>query len=386
MTLTFGQFDVESSDLWTPPLPPGHPGAHGPVQFRLMSETRDQQRVVALQPELASLHRGVEKLFESRDYRQCLALADRHEWHSAFGSELGLAMTIEEALGITVPDRARWLRTTLAEINRVVHHLRWIGATISLAAGLDPTHDRLPLSQRCHDLAERWTDLVEALTGGRLHPMYVVTGGVRVDSPAGWIDRVAELIGPSQDLAHDLVGWSAPALQGLLPVSRECAIAAGASGPVARASGLAIDLRIDDPYAAYPELLADGVLSATVRTEGDSAARIEVLVAEVSVSLACVAAGTRVLTSDELAPDVNIRLPRSLRVPHGSYYGCTENPSGINGWHLTSVGGPMPYRLKIRSASLGNVAAFCAAAPSTAVSQLPLALSTFLVVGGDLGR
>jgi len=167
VTLTFGQFDVESSNLWTPPLPPRHPGAHGPVQFYLMSEAPDQQRVVALQPELASLHRGVEKLFESRDYRQCLALADRHEWHSAFGSELGLATTIEQALGITVPDRARWLRTTLAEINRVVHHLRWIGATISLTAGLDPTHDRLPLSQQCLDLAERWTDLVEALTGGR---------------------------------------------------------------------------------------------------------------------------------------------------------------------------------------------------------------------------
>jgi NADH-quinone oxidoreductase subunit D len=386
VTIPFCQFDVEQSSLWTPPLPPAHPGAHGPVQFRLIGDQSSEQLVVALQPELASLHRGVEKLFESRDYRQCLVLADRHEWHSAFGSELGLAMTIEEALGITVPDRGRWLRTSLAEINRIVHHLRWIGATITLATCDSPDPESFILSQSCHDLTEEWTSRIEALTGGRLHPMYVVTGGVRVDAPAGWANDVTDLIDPTQSLLDALGGWSAPQLRNLLPVSRECAIDAGASGPVGRASGLAIDLRIDDPYAAYPELLASGVLSKVVRTNGDSAARFDVLVAEVAVSLACVTATADVLMSEKLAPEINIRLPRSLRVPHGSSYGCTENPSGINGWHLTAVGGSMPHRLKIRSASLGNVAAFCAAAPGTAVADLPLALSTFLVVGGDLGR
>ena len=116
---------------WTLELGSQHPAGHGPITFDLALDGDGDDAIIAwAEPRLIPLHRGVEKLFESRDYRQALMLADRHEWHSAFGSELGLALTIESMSGITVPPRAVWIRTAMAELSRAIHHLRWVGETI----------------------------------------------------------------------------------------------------------------------------------------------------------------------------------------------------------------------------------------------------------------
>ena len=110
------------------------------------------------------------------------------------------------------------------------------------------------------------------------------------------------------------------------------------------------------------------------------------LAEELSVSLRCIGAAASELGSPGDQEAVNVRLPRSLRIPEGSGYGWTENPTGINGWFLVSRGGPMPYRLKLRTASFANAQALCQILKGTRVSQLPLALMTFLIVAGDLGK
>ena len=104
---------------------PQHPATHGVLRLKL---TLDGERIVDCEPVVGYMHRGVEKLFEVRDYRQIIVLANRHDWLSAFSSELGVVLAVERMLGMEVPQRAVWLRTLLAELNRVLNHLMFLGS------------------------------------------------------------------------------------------------------------------------------------------------------------------------------------------------------------------------------------------------------------------
>lgn len=379
------QIDASSGgevQQWTLSLGSQHPAGHGPLVMNLRIE---DDTIRWAEPAIIPLHRGAEKLFESRDYRQALMLADRHEWHSAFGSELGLALTIEAMSGIVVPSRATWIRTAMAELNRVIHHLHWVGETVG---ELSVTGDAgVALRDQARAARDSLTFAHEQLSGGRLHPMVVVPGGVREDVPAGWTDALRGA-GDAQELIDNLLTWvdGRDDLAGVGVLSRAAAIEFGASGPVARASGAQLDLRLDDPYLAYEELAGAGVLTRVTRQAGGAQARLQVLLDETRVSLRCLDAAAGALDSSEHDGPVNVRLPRAVRVPEGSGYGWTENPSGINGWHLTSRGGPMPYRLKIRSASFANAQAICDAVTGDSLDTLPYTLMTSLLTAGDLGK
>src|SRR3712207_3122466 len=104
---------------------PQHPSTHGVLRLRLVL---DGERVVSCEPIIGYMHRGAEKLFEARDYRQIIVLANRHDWLSAFSNELGVVLAVERLMGLEVPERAVWLRTALAELNRVLNHLMFLGS------------------------------------------------------------------------------------------------------------------------------------------------------------------------------------------------------------------------------------------------------------------
>src|SRR5262245_62358041 len=106
-------------------LGPAHPSAHGMLRLRL---TLDGDQITTAEPEIGFMHRGAEKLFEARDYRQIIVLANRHDWLGAFASELGVVLAAERLAGIEIPPRARWARTLLAELNRVLSHLAFLSA------------------------------------------------------------------------------------------------------------------------------------------------------------------------------------------------------------------------------------------------------------------
>lgn len=366
---------MTSERVWTLTLGPEHPAGHGPLAFRLQVDS--DEVVTWAEPLIHPLHRGVEKLFESRDYRQALMLADRHDWHSAFGSELGLALTIESALGIAVPPRATLIRTLMAELVRSIHHLRWLGES----AWELSRDESLRIAART--VRERLTLAHEAISGGRIHPMLVQIGGLRSDAPSDWTVDVAPALAVCDRLAEWAESLVALAAVGVLP-SRD-ALEFAVSGPVGRASALALDLRFDDPYCAYPSLISEGILTRSIRSAGGAQARFEVLAEELRVSLHCVEFCLGLLPETAGEP-VNVRLPRTLRVPEGDAYGWTENPTGINGWYLVSRGGPEPYRLKVRTASYANAQALSHILPGTLVSQLPAALMSFLLVSGDLAK
>ena len=358
-------------------LGPDHPTLDGLPQVGLRM---DGDRVVAGQWLPGTVHRGAEKLFESRDYRQILMLVDRHDWLSAFCSEIGVVVGVERALGLTPPHRAQHLRILLCELTRIAHHL----------AFLAPLPGDLPGPWRSAAWAWRESilDLLEAATGHRVHPMFAQVGGVRADVSDAWVAEVARAA----------VSWSAPdsphltALDGpeladvldtdyadVAHLSRDQALGLGASGPVARASGVDLDLRRDDPYLPYPSF------AVAVATAGDARARIRLLVEEIATSIALVAWACEHLEGSAGQP-VDVRLPKVLRVPEGASYTWTENPTGINGYLLVSRNDRTPWRLKLRSAGFGNAAALGPALTGTRARDLPAAVASFLLVCGDVDR
>ncbi|TQM81594.1 NADH dehydrogenase subunit D [Saccharothrix saharensis] len=333
-------------------LGPLHPSAHGAYRLRLT--VRDDEVITAASPLVGHLHRGAEKLFEVRDYRQVLTLANRHDWLAAFCNELAVALAVERMTGMDVPPRAQVLRVLLCELNRIMAHLVFL-------APLTGTRDR--------DAVQA---VLEEASGGRIHFMANRIGGLREDVPAGWTDRVREVLSAVDP------GEVPTGLAGLGVLDRDAALAFGVTGPIGRASGVDFDLRRDDPLPGYRNLDVRPV----VRAEGDALARVRCLVDEVRLS---VALANRCLDDLPTGP-VNLRLPKAVKAPEGSVYTWVEAPLGTSGVHLASRGEKTPWRLKLRTPSFNNVQALSALLPGTKVADLPAVLGSFAVVVGDIDK
>jgi len=357
---------------------PQHPSTHGVLRLRLVL---DGEMIINAEPIIGYMHRGAEKLFEVRDYRQILVLANRHDWLSAFANEIGVALAVERMVGLEVPVRATWARTLLTELNRVLNHLMFLGSYPLEIGAITPIF---------YAFRERETiqGVMEEVSGGRMHFMFNRVGGLRDDIPAGWTGRaraaVAEVRGRLPQIRDLILGneiFRARTV-GVGVVTPEVVRQYGVSGPVARASGVDFDLRRDEPYLAYAELFgADGPGRVVTRTEGDCYARFSCLYEQVEVSLALADACLDRLDSLPVGP-VNVRLPKVLKAPEGSVYVWTENPLGLNGYYLVSKGDKTPYRLKLRSASFNNVQMLSEVLPGHLVSDMVAILgSTFFVVG-----
>jgi len=343
-----------------------HPTSHGGLRLKL---TLDGEVITTAEGLPGLLHRGAEKLFEARDYRQIIMLADRHDWHGAFGSEVGVALAVEKLAGISVPERATLLRTLLCEITRIQSTLIFVGVPLR--------------ADHAMVLRERWLDHVETYTGNRVHPMVCRVGGLALDVTEGWLRTTSHLVAATREcgalLQRDLSDQG-DSLRSVAVLSAESASAVGASGPVARASGLDVDLRRDDPYLAYDRM----PLRVISNPGGDAFARFEVMVEQIPVSLDIIDTCIDYLGS--ISGPVDVRLPKVLRAPEGETYVWTENPTGINGYHLVSRGEPAPWRLKIRSGGFGNLQALAAALPGTTISDLPIAIASFALAAGDIDR
>jgi NADH-quinone oxidoreductase subunit D len=357
---------------------PQHPSTHGVLRLRL---TLDGERVVAAEPIIGYMHRGAEKLFEVRDYRQITVLANRHDWLSAFSNELGVVMAVERMLGMEVPERAVWLRTLLAELNRVLNHLMFLGSYPLEIGAITPVF---------YAFRERETiqAVMEEVAGGRMHFMFNRVGGLKEEVPAGWTGRAREAVAAVRARLPDLDRLIRrneiflARTRGVGVLSPAAAQAYGVSGPVARASGVDFDLRRDEPYLAYGELA--GTLRVVTRTAGDCHSRFECLLDQAYVSLdladACL---------DRLAGirgPVNVRLPKTVKAPEGHTYCWTENPLGINGYYLVSRGEKTPWRLKLRSASFNNIQALQVLLPGTLIPDLVAILGSMFFVVGDIDK
>ena len=358
---------------------PQHPATHGVLRLRL---TLDGERIVHCEPIIGYMHRGVEKLFEVRDYRQIIVLANRHDWLSAFSSELGVVLAVEDMLGMEVPERATWLRMLLAELNRVLNHLMFLGSYPLEIGAITPIF---------YAFRERETiqEVMEELSGGRMHYMFNRVGGLKEDMPAGWLGRASAAVKAVRERLpqiEELIFGNEIFLartKGVGILSPELIHSYGVSGPIARGSGVDFDLRRDEPYLAYDQL-AD-VLRVPVKTDGDCYSRFAVMLEQAKVSLDLADACIEKLLSLEQGP-INVRLPKILKAPEGSTYVWTENPLGLNGYYLVSRGEKTPWRLKLRSASFNNVQVLPEILKGHVVADMVAILGSMFFVVGDIDK
>jgi NADH-quinone oxidoreductase subunit D len=309
-------------------------------------------------------------------------LANRHDWLSAFSNELGVVLAVERMLGMEVPERAVWTRTLLAELNRVLNHLMFLGSYPLELGGITPIF--YAFTER-----EELQHVMEEVSGGRMHYMFNRVGGLKEDLPNGWTGRAAAAVAAVRaglPRFEDLVLGNEifrGRTRGVGVLSRADVHGYGVSGPIARASGVDFDLRRDEPYLAYGEL-AD-VLKVATRADGDCLARFEVLLDQTRNALDLADACLERLR--ELPPGpINQRLPKVLKAPEGHTYAWTENPLGLNGYYLVSKGEKTPYRLKLRSASYNNIQALGVLLPGTLVADMVAILGSMFFVVGDVDK
>ncbi|HEY8393821.1 MAG TPA: NADH-quinone oxidoreductase subunit D [Thermaerobacter sp.] len=316
---------------------PQHPSTHGVLRVVL---TLEGETVVHAEPDIGFMHRNWEKQVEYRTYAMNVPFADRNDYVAPFHNERLICEAVERLLGVEVPERARWLRLALCEMERIASHALWLG-TMGLDLGavtpfLHVWRDR-----------ERYYGLVQMLTGGRLFPQFMRIGGLRNDTPDGWVEgALAWLEHMENEAWPDYVRllfeneFYVRRVKGVGPVTAEQAVAWQASGPVLRACGVAHDLRASDGGVPYREL----DFRPVVEEGGDVYARNQVRVREMLESIRLAREALKNL------PDgpVMAKLPRALR-PQGEVYHEIESPRGIIGLYLVAAGDVMPYRAHWRS-------------------------------------
>jgi NADH-quinone oxidoreductase subunit D len=354
-----------------------HPSSHPGLRLTL---ELDGDVIVSARAHVGLMHRGAEKLFEVRDYRQALVLANRHDWLAAFSNELGIVLLLERMLGMELPSRAVWVRTLLAEVTRALSHLAFLG-TFPLSGPTATVHG---IGGR-----EALQRVLEEISGGRVHAMLNQVGGLRAEIPDGWTDRVRTAVATAREttahLAGDLLDSPAfvTATQGVAIIDSALVEPYGLSGPVARASGVELDLRRDAPYLGYGDL--SDVLRIPTRTAGDALARMTLLAEETQVALDLVDEAANRLDAAPAGP-VSVRLPKALRVPEGEAYAWTEGPLGAAGYYVVSRGDRTPWRLKMRTPSFAHVQVLEAVLPGTRLEQLVTTLASLFFVVGDVDR
>ena len=367
-----GEFQTEEMIL---NIGPQHPATHGVL--RIVIEL-DGEVIKRAEPVIGYMHRGAEKLAEYRDARQTLVLMNRHDWLSAFNNELGWTIAIERLAGIDVPDRAQWIRTMFAEWNRIMNHLVFMGSYPLELGAITP----LFYTFREREMVQ---DLVESVTGARMHHSYARVGGLKDDLPRGFLATAREVLTAVRRVVAEyetlIMGNEIifARCRDIGVISRDLAIAYGCSGPTAQASGVAMDPRKDEPYEKYAEVEFD----VPVGERGDSYDRLWVLVERVKQSCDIIEQ-----CIDKLPPGPHRAsgLPKTLKIPEGEIYVRTENPLGVMGYYVIGEGKKTPYRVKMRTASFSNVSVIPAVLPGALVPDLISILGSIFFVVGDVDK
>jgi len=354
---------------------PQHPSTHGVLRLVV---TLDGENIVDIQPDIGYLHSSVEKMMEYRTYLQNVALTDRGmDYLTALANEEGYLLAVEKLGGIEVPPRAKWLRTIMLEFQRISSHLVWLGTW-----GIDLGATTVFLY--CFRERERVLDLFEQVTGGRLHHVYFRPGGVYEDLPAGWAERALAFLEefPSRiEEYSDLLTGNPIFLartQGVGVLPTDVAINMGASGPVARASGIAFDVRKAFPYEAYGQL----EFAVPVRQDGDCYARYMVRMEEMRQSTRIIQQAIEHLPAGEIRSKVQV----TVKLPRGEAYARSESPRGDLGVYLVSIGDDMPYRVKIRAPSFSNLFALIEMMRGWKVADVIAILGSVDIVLSDVDR
>jgi NADH-quinone oxidoreductase subunit D len=405
---------------------PQHPAAHGVL--RLVLEL-DGETVVHADPHVGLLHRGTEKLAETKPFNQSIGYMDRLDYVSMMCNEHGYVLAIEKLLGIEVPLRAQYIRVMFSEITRILNHLLWIASN-----GLDL--GAMTVFLYAFREREDLMDCYEAVSGARMHATYFRPGGVYRDLPEqmpkyepskfrsqkdcnklnknrqgsmldfiwDFTERFPKCVDEYETLLTNNRIWKQRTV-GIGAVSAERALQLGFTGPMLRASGVAWDLRKKQPYEVYDQLDFD----IPIGKEGDCYDRYLVRVEEMRQSNHIIRQCVQWLRDNPgtvMAPDHKVTPPtrehmkgdmeslihhfklftEGYCVPEGEAYAAIEHPKGEFGIYLLSDGANKPYRLKIRAPGFAHISAMNEMLQGHMLADVPAIIATLDIVFGDIDR
>jgi len=378
---------------------PQHPSTHGVL--RVLLEI-DGETVVRLMPDIGFLHTGIEKTCEAKFYQQVVPLTDRIDYLCPMTNNLCYVLAVEKLLGLEIPPKAQWLRVLLNELTRINSHLVWLG-THAMDIGA------LTVFLYCFREREEILKMFEMVSGQRMMTSYFRVGGIALEPPLGFFDRVRDFTGRFPERIDEyenlLTGnpiWMMRT-KSVARMSAEDAIALGASGPTLRGSGVDIDLRRDMPYSGYENFK----FKVPVSREGDVFARYMCRVAELRESNEIVKQALAGMPEGPIKADApHVVLPdrekmktqmealiyhfkiitEGFAVPAGEVYQAVESPRGEMGYYIVSDGTAKPYRVHMRAACLANLQTLPKMCEGRLLADVVAAIGSIDIVLGEIDR
>lgn len=378
---------------------PQHPSTHGVLRLELQL---DGETIVGCRPDIGYLHTGIEKQCEALTYHQAVTLTDRVDYLAPLSNNLCYCLAVEKLLGLEIPPRAQWMRVLLVELTRLNSHLVWLGThAIDIGA--------MSVFLYCFREREEILRIFEMFSGQRMMTSYIRVGGLALDAPRGWRQRVKRFIDvfPSrvdeyESLLTNNPIWIARTKGvGSLPV--EDMLDLGVTGPMLRAAGVKWDIRKSEPYSSYDQF----DFEVPTRTGNDVYSRYLVRVEEMRQSARIIQQALEGMPEGPYRADApHVVLPdrekmktqmesliyhfkivtEGFRVPEGEVYQAIESPRGEVGYYIVSDGTAKPYRAHIRGPSFGNLQAVPKMVEGTLIADVIASLGSMDFVLGDTDR
>jgi NADH-quinone oxidoreductase subunit D len=378
---------------------PQHPSTHGVL--RVLLEI-DGETIVRLMPDIGFLHTGIEKTCEAKFYQQVVPLTDRIDYLCPMTNNLFYVLAVEKLLGLEIPPKAQWLRVLLNELTRINSHLVWLG-THAMDIGA------LTVFLYCFREREEILKIFEMVSGQRMMTSYFRVGGLALEPPLGFFDRVRDFAGYFPEKVDEyenlLTGnpiWMMRT-KGVARITAEDAIALCATGPTLRGSGVDLDLRRDMPYSSYEKFQ----FKVPVSTEGDVFARYMCRVQELRESIGIVRQALDGMPEGPTKADApGIVLPErekmktqmealiyhfkiiteGFAVQAGEVYQAVESPRGEMGYYIVSDGTAKPYRVHMRAACFANLQTLPKMCEGKLIADVVAAIGSIDIVLGEIDR
>ena len=381
---------------------PQHPSTHGTLRIAMELEGETDMKGT---PEIGYLHSGFEKLGEYLDYNQYITITDRMNYLSPLCNNVAYALAAEKLIGLEVSKRTEYIRVLMCELSRIADHILNVGM---LAVDLGAMTAFL----YGFKLREDIYDLFELATGTRLTTSYTLVGGLMRDIPEDYDKAVLKVLDEVGAVAKDIETllnknriWQIRT-KNIGIITKDDAISYGISGPMARASGIDWDIRVNEPYSRYDEFDFD----VAIALNGDVFDRYLVRMEEIRQSVKiCRQALDKMPEGDVMVdPDLGYSLPpkdevynsiegliyhfeitmrnRGMTPPVGEAYVPTESPNGELGFYIVSDGGRAPYRVRTRPPSLMNYSIFPKLIEGHMLSDAPAILGSINIIAGELDR